>query len=244
MEIAEKKQRIDLQVRREIKYILSNTDLGKIRTLLKGSCNQVVYNKEVSVVRSIYFDDWRLTMCQANLDGIGRRKKVRIRWYDSVYPLSKVFFEIKWRNNWVTGKRRLEIGSKTGLQDITYKDLISQLKDILFDEYKEMLFCFPEPVIIVEYKREHFVSVDEKYRLTLDYDMVFYDQMGVQKPYLESPVPMLDMAILECKTAQTEANNLKSILYPFTPCVSRFSKYVTGCNMLGLINSGIGINLY
>ncbi len=39
-----------------------------------------------------------------------------------------------------------------------------------------MGYC--EPTVLVEYKREHFIAGD--LRLTIDYDLAFYDQTGKQ----------------------------------------------------------------
>jgi hypothetical protein len=44
-----------------------------LRRLLEVNGKRQVYNREVSVVRSVYFDDARLSACRANLDGLGRR---------------------------------------------------------------------------------------------------------------------------------------------------------------------------
>src|SRR3990172_5597702 len=78
--------RSDLATRKETKYAFSHADVGKLRKLFEMNCHRRVYHEAVSTVRSIYFDDARLSACQDNLDGFGLRRKVRLRWYDSLRP--------------------------------------------------------------------------------------------------------------------------------------------------------------
>ena len=91
--IGEDVSRVDLAVRRETKCLLPNGDVGKFRKLLEGNARRLIHNEPVSTVRSIYFDDVRLSDCHANLDGISPRRKVRLRWYDSLTP-EVLFFEV------------------------------------------------------------------------------------------------------------------------------------------------------
>ncbi len=78
--------RSDLASRREVKFTVPGADLGKLRDILDVNCRRLVHNDPISTVRSIYFGDVRLSACQANLAGVGRRQKLRLRWYDSLEP--------------------------------------------------------------------------------------------------------------------------------------------------------------
>ena len=114
--------RSDLASRREVKFTLPGADLGKLRNVLEVNCRRLVHNDPISTVRSIYFDDVRLSACQANLAGVGRRQKLRLRWYDSLKPGRHFFFEIKWRNNRITGKHRLQLQAAEPLTEMSYCD--------------------------------------------------------------------------------------------------------------------------
>ena len=93
--VGEDVSREDLAVRRETKCLLPNADVGKFRKLLEGNARRLIHNGPVSTVRSIYFDDVWLSDCQANLDGISPRRKVRLRWYDSLTPGDVLFLDRK-----------------------------------------------------------------------------------------------------------------------------------------------------
>ena len=229
--INNQQNRDDLKIRREIKYAFPDTDIvDELRELLSGSCKRIIYNKPVSIVRSIYFDDWQNRLLYANIDGVGNRKKIRIRWYDQKYPLNDFFFEIKWRKNYITGKHRFQIKSPEKLAQISYKNIVKKILNVLPEDHYAMLDLHSEPIVVVEYKREHFISPDENLRLTLDYDLVFYDQTGKEYPDLEFGVSKNNFVVIEGKGSPDIVSNIKDFLYPFKPRATRCSKYAYGCD--------------
>ena len=233
--VGEDASREDLAVRRETKYILPNADVGKFRKLLEGNARRLVHNEPVSTVRSIYFDDALLSDCQANLDGISPRRKVRLRWYDSLTPNDVLFFEIKWRENRATGKHRLELRARQEVRDLSYRKIFDELIDILPPQYIADLLKRSDPIVMVEYRREHFASADGRLRLTLDYDLAFYDQTGKRSISTSFQLPMPDMFVVEVKGPESCQQEVKEQLYPFTPRTGPCSKYVHGCCQLGLV---------
>ncbi len=237
--VGEDTTRKDLAVRRETKYLLPHADIGKLRSLLKGNTKRIIHNKPVSTVRSIYFDNTLLSDCQANLDGISHRKKVRLRWYDSLMPEEVLFFEIKWRNNRVTGKHRLELQSQQNLRNLSYSQIYDGLIDILPPQHIADLLKRSDPVVIVEYHREHFISADGLLRVTLDYNLKFYDQTGKQSISTSFPFLMHDFLVMEVKGPEETLQEVKQLLHPFAPRMGPCSKYVHGCCQLGLVSPRI-----
>lgn len=229
--------RQDLALRREVKFLLPGADVGTLRSLMECNGRRLVHNEPVSTVRSVYFDDVQLSDCQATLDGISRRRKVRLRWYDSLDPGDVLFFEIKWRDNRVVGKHRLELRTQQPVSELTYRQVIDNLIDALPPQHVGDLLKRNEPIVIVEYKREHFESPDGRVRVTLDYDLAFYDQTG--KQYLSTSFPhrLPNMFVLEAKGPQGFEEEVKELLYPFAPRMGSCSKYVHGCQQLGLVPS-------
>ncbi|MFP6766520.1 MAG: polyphosphate polymerase domain-containing protein, partial [Planctomycetaceae bacterium] len=185
--------RTDLASRREVKYVFPCGDVAKLRGLLNGSGRRLVHNKPVSTVRSIYFDDVQLSACRANIDGVSRRKKVRLRWYDSLVPDQNLFFEIKWRNNRITGKHRLQLQAQQPIAGLPYRQIVDELLGVLPAPYAGDLLASNEPILIVEYKREHFESREANLRATLDYDLAFYDQTGKRNISTSFPHRLHDM---------------------------------------------------
>ena len=229
--------RSDLASRREVKFVVPGTDLGKLRSILDANCRRLVHNDRISTVRSIYFDDVRLSACQANLAGVGKRQKLRLRWYDSLEPGAGFFFEIKWRDNRVTGKHRLQLRAATPLTGMSYRQIMDSLIEALPAQHVEQVLRSSEPVAIVEYKREHFASFDGTLRITLDYDLAFYDQTGKANVNTSFPHRLPNLIVVEGKTPVGRERELKQLLYPLSLRAGRCSKYVHGCRLLGLIPS-------
>lgn len=233
-----------LKRRVEFKYVLRHGDVATLRAHLRGTCRPLVHRHAFSTVRSIYFDDARLTCCRGNLDGLALRKKYRVRWYDAPEPESDLFFEVKWRRNRVTGKKRTLLRVDPELLRRRYTEIVPALATALGDEAREALLRHPHPVVLVEYRREHFVSPDGRFRWTLDYDIRFTDQASRIRPRLGAPRGrrgigrwFLDETILEAKCNPGDGAELRRFLHPLVQRPTRSSKYVRGCHAIGLIRS-------
>jgi hypothetical protein len=226
-------RRGDLASRQEFKYVLHHADVLKLRRLLEGSCRRIAYRREVSTVRSVYFDDPHLSACRANLDGVNHRRKVRLRWYDSPRPETAFVLEVKWRENRVTGKHRVGLRSESPLWRFPYSGIVGGLLDVLPTPYLSNLLVRSEPVLLVQYEREHFTSHDGSVRVTLDYEVVYYDQLGRQFITTEFGHRHEGLVVVEGKLPVGTGRDLRGILYPFRPRPVRCSKYVHGCRLLG-----------
>lgn len=233
--VDETSERSDLARRAEVKYAFTAVDVGKLRSHLDGNCRRIVHNDPVSAVRSIYFDDVRLSSCQDNLDGAGSRRKLRLRWYDSLRPQHEAFIEIKWREGRVTGKHRLHLHASRPLENLSYTQLFQLLDTRLPEHFRCALVRFPEPAIIVEYQREHFVSPDGALRMTLDYDLTYYDQFARQFIATDFPSRLDDLVVIEGKVPVGREADLRRLLHPFVPRANRCSKYVHGLRLTGHI---------
>lgn len=233
--IDESETRRDLAERRETKFVFEETDVNTIRALMQGNSKRLVHNRPVSIVRSIYFDDVNLSACHANLDGLGQRRKLRLRWYDQMTPLNDCYLEIKWRDNRVTGKHRMRIKSDTPVGELSYRRLYDELVSVVPERLLSDVIRYNEPVVIVEYKREHFASIDGRLRSTIDYDLKYYDQTGKQAISLRFPHSKPDFIVLEGKTPVGSESELREMFYPLQLRAQRCSKYVHGCAMLGLV---------
>ena len=233
--IDESETRRDLAERRETKFVFEDTDVKTIRAFLQGSTKRLVHNRPVSIVRSIYFDDVSLSACHANLDGLGSRRKLRLRWYDQMKPGVDCYLEIKWRENRVTGKHRMRIKSDTPISEMSYRRLYDELLSVVPERLLSDVVQYSEPIVIVEYKREHFASVDGRLRSTIDYDLKYYDQTGKHAISLRFPQSKPDFVVLEGKTPVGSERELREMFYPLQLRAQRCSKYVYGCATLGLV---------
>lgn len=232
--VDETAEREDLARRKEMKFTFAHADVDRIRRVLEVSCRQQIFADRVSCVRSVYFDDARLSCLRANLDGIGQRQKLRLRWYDAPLPAGDAVVEIKWRNNRLTGKHRFLLHSRQPLLELSYRQIQRELERTLPAAFAPVIVRYSEPIVLVEYRRQHFRLRESGVRLTIDYDLAYYDQTG--RPAISNrfrqPVP--NLVVIEGKTSVGEEQLLRRVLTPLVPRVDRCSKYVRGCRMLGL----------
>lgn len=235
--VDETTERMDLARRVEVKYAMTDADIGKLRSHLDGNCRRIVHSNQVSVVRSIYFDDARFSSCRDNLDGVGSRRKLRLRWYDTLRPQQDVFLEIKWREGRVTGKHRLSLRFPQPVEELRFSQLFESLDRIVPEHFRCALVRFPDPAIIVQYDREHFVSADGDLRMTLDYNLTFYDQVARQFVSTDFPFRLNDLVVVEGKVPVGREAELRELLHPFVPRANRCSKYVHGLQLTGHISA-------
>jgi hypothetical protein len=228
------------QYRSEIKFLLPYADIGKLRSILEVNCRRICYSGPVSLVNSIYFDDAGLSAYRESIEGNGRRAKVRLRWYGRKDTDSRFHFEVKSRAGIAVGKERLAIGSQIPLSRLSFHDILRELSRALPAKHRELLMSRPEPVLITEYKREYFQARHDSVRITLDYDVTWFDQSGKHRPGKKFGVRDPEMVIVEGKSPVGKEPQLPQLLFPLRPRVTRSSKYVMGCQRLGLVAGGAG----
>ncbi|MCA9184519.1 MAG: VTC domain-containing protein [Pirellulaceae bacterium] len=233
--VDETEQRSDLASRMEMKFVLPSRDLRMVRRIVGQNCLPVQYGTGISTVRSIYFDNATLSACNANIAGDSQRQKLRFRWYDSPRPHRDFFVEIKWRRGLLTGKHRLRAHSEADLSQLAVHDIRDEVGQQLPADYQGIFLRYPDSVVLVQYRREHFVSRDGQSRVTLDYDLVFYRQNPRQRVSARFGHRWSDYFVLEVKTRPDMASVRKSLLFPLHPRWSRCSKYVTACQSCGLV---------
>ncbi len=225
--------RADLSQRGETKFVFPRHDVATVRAVLRRAATPISYAGTVSVVRSVYFDDHRLSACHANLDGLGVRSKLRVRWYDAAVPAGDAWFEVKWRRDLATGKRRFRIPDASALFRRPLREWPRVLQSAAPEDVVEVLRKMQQAVAVVEYRREHFELGAA--RLTLDYDLRFYPQSGRRAVTLQFPERLPGLVLVECKAPLDSDGRERRVLRPLGARPVRFSKYVTACQRLGFV---------
>jgi hypothetical protein len=220
--------------RQEIKFILRRTDVESVDTILRANARPVRFGTEAtSNVNSIYFDDAHLSGCRESIAGLGRRFKLRVRWYDTTLPHRQLFFEVKQRRNSLGRKLRLAIPHDATRGSSSYDELLRQWRRTLDQESLTLLDSRDVPTALISYHRRHFVDADSGLRLTLDHDVTVYDQLERRRPWRRFPVALDDLVVLEVKGRAIDADRVRELIHPLTPRRARCSKYVLGCAALG-----------
>jgi SPX domain protein involved in polyphosphate accumulation len=199
--------------RRELKYMISETTVVGIRDFIRFHLEPDEYadpkNFNSYTIHSLYLDSAALTLCNATLQGMKNRFKLRIRFYDQV-PEHPVFFEIKRRVNDVILKDRAAVHrssvdrilhghwpERSDLVKYTPKNLATLQR---FCELKDMLRA--EGKVFVSYSREAYVSPhDDSVRVTFDRNLSAapYDRQLIVRPLDNWLQPQVEGVVLELK---------------------------------------------
>ena len=166
-----------------------------------------------------------------SVEGAGRRIKVRLRWYDSS---EKIFLEVKQREFDLIAKSRTVIETTVRPEKLPFRRMLMELHEILSPELREVLAAYSRPTVMTRDRRDYFRLMNGDARVTLDSDLTWFDQSGRLAPRQRFGVTLPHTAILEGKVRAGEESRLTRMLRPLRLTVTRFSKYVVGCQQLGL----------
>lgn len=176
-------------------------------------------------VNSIYFDTDDYSYYMDTVLGKVNRHKVRLRWYgNQVAHIDNGKFEIKAKSGYLGTKETFDFGTFP-IDDLlaNYQDYI-RASEFLPAVYQNR-FSFLRPIILVSYLRRYFISADRRFRITLDYDLCFYDVKIGFNPLRKVPS---DACVLELKYQPENDEAARRIAESFPYRYSRSSKYRIG----------------
>lgn len=216
--------------RRELKYLMNYEDSirlqSELESLLKlDKHSQNGYYK----VRSLYFDSWNNKDFVQKLDGVERRRKIRLRIYDVQQNNAK--FEIKEKYGAYQKKDSL-IVDRTDAQKYMkgeYGGLLDHDEETAMKLYSLLTLGAYRPAAIVEYERRAYTYSEFNTRITFDRNVrtseAFFDLYSSDIPFV--PVYM-DQVILEVKYNGILLESVKSILGKYNLTNVSVSKYGMG----------------
>ena len=212
------------ELRVERKFVVGKNNNEFFEKFLKFNSFKKPYeDREVS---SIYFDTLNYDFLRANIDGIGSRKKYRIRWYNK--DLKSIFFEEKSKKNFLVSKKVKKINF-----DFNQENFSKSLKDYyLTDKDKNFKNYNLQLVLKTNYKRSYWLSGDKRIRATIDTNLT-------TSPYVNlNQIIRLPDTILEFKFSPKYENYFRDFFKNFRSGlrVVKYSKYVK--SFLELNNSG------
>jgi len=174
-------------------------------------------------INSLYFDSIDLNSLEESIEGFSLRTKVRLRWYGLQKSQTAATLEIK---------------RKKGI--FSWKNLYSKQFTVnpLAERWDAFIFansnCCPlaehrtqslRSVSVISYDRKYYESFNGKVRITIDENLVSFDQRTSSKPNLRFGRQHLNQIVIEAKVDASDANFLPIVFdqLPFSP--KRFSKY-------------------
>lgn len=161
-----------MDYRHEWKHEINHADLLTLRQRLRAIAKpdpHAVNGKYL--IRSLYFDNAADKALREKLDGVSRREKFRIRYYNG--DTSVIHLEKKSKLGGLGNKQSVSL-TAVQAQAITDGNLdwMSESPEELVRElYAKMRLQGLRPKIIVDYTREPFIFAPGNVRVTLDYDI-------------------------------------------------------------------------
>jgi len=232
-----------VSMRYERKYRLPGDEAAKVTALVRS--HPLSFRKQYPdrQVNNIYLDTPELECFQDNLIGAAQRAKYRVRWYGAMGPtVDSPVLELKSKDGELGDKfsRKMEAFA-LGKVDVLEAELNRQFHGWAQAEgprnanpidtlIKAAQF---RPVLLNAYQRSYYVSMDKRFRLTIDRKLRFQAIHGTFRGVgrmEEDPA-----VILEIKYAQEDDNRFDEVgqYFPLRP--GKNSKYVTGMLMVGPI---------
>lgn len=220
--------------RNEWKHEISYCDLLVLRQRLRAVMQMDKHAIEGKyLIRSLYFETPTDTCLLEKVNGISRRHKFRIRYYN--YDTSSIYLEKKSKVAGYGNKQKACL-TKQQVQQLLDGDIEWMLQSehqLIRELYSKMKNELLRPKTIVDYIREPFVYAPGNVRVTLDYNIrtslnckEFLLEDALTIPAGESPI------ILEVKWDAFLPDCIRSAIQLEGRRVNAFSKYAQ-CRIYG-----------
>ncbi|MFY0603243.1 MAG: VTC domain-containing protein [Flavobacteriaceae bacterium] len=185
-----------------------------------------VYQKRQ--VNNIYFDTAGYNDYFDNVLGISDRKKMRIRWYgDTFGQINKPVLEVKIKKGLVGDKWTYKLKSFMLNNDFmnSYIQKILKESEIPLPILESMKMTMP--TLLNSYSRTYYLSADNRYRITLDFDLLYHKIDRRFNNFDKKPEKDKNK-IIELKYGLLDDDDAKSISTQFSFRLNKNSKYVNG----------------
>jgi len=182
-------------------------------------------------VNNVYFDSPDLHDFNANLSGVGRREKLRLRWYGpDVTRIAAAQLERKCKEGLAGWKEMAFFVGTLDLPGAAWPALLATLRAGLAAPARLWLDARAGPVLINSYQRAYYETPDGALRLTLDTQLRAYEQRASLAPNLTRRALQPELMVVELKgpVDDSSTQRIAQVLQAFPLRVGRFSKYLHG----------------
>lgn len=216
-----------MKFRHEYKHRVNNFDLVLLRQRMNAVAKHDAFSGEDGqyYIKSLYFDNYNNKALRENADGVDKREKFRIRYYNE--DTSFIRLEKKSKVNGLCSKESAVI-TKEQCQKIIDNDIDFLIRSdipLLNELYAKMHYQLLRPVNIVAYDRECFVYAPGNVRVTFDMNIRgSYDVKLFLTPDA-SMTQLYHTSILEVKWDEYLPQIIRDAVQMKKRAASPFSKY-------------------
>ena len=161
-----------MKYRHEWKHEISYMDMLTLRSRLSAVAKRDVHTIDGKYfIRSLYFDNASDKALREKIDGVNKREKFRIRFYN--HDTSVIHLEKKSKINGLGIKESasLTVQQAQAIVDGNYEWMIKSKEPLINEFYTKIMTQGLRPKTIVDYTREPFVFTAGNVRVTLDYNI-------------------------------------------------------------------------
>ena len=189
-----------MQLRHEVKHEINFSDLLVIRHRLRTVASPDPHAIDGKyLIRSLYFDDINDKALMEKVNGVSRREKFRIRYYNGDKSVIHLEKKSKFSNLGNKQSAPLTEEQAQSIVDGNTKWMIDSQYPLIRELYSKMQTTGLATKTIVDYTREPFIYPPGNVRVTLDYNI----RSGMKcTDFLNTEcvtVPVSDSIILEVK---------------------------------------------
>tara|TARA_B100001057_G_scaffold421776_1_gene442927 strand:- start:977 stop:1627 length:651 start_codon:yes stop_codon:yes gene_type:complete len=203
----------------EKKFVLGKHEEDTLKKIL--TINGFKKSFPSRYISSIYLDTLNFDFAKDNINGVGKRKKIRFRWYNEDYE--NIYLEEKSKQNFVV-KKTIDLFKNVKSK----KNLVENLKDYFFvktKKYKEFNYRF---ILKTNYLRSYWISEDKRIRATID--------TSLNTSPINDLSRKLDLSetILEFKFSPSNETFFRNFFYKKNLNLrsKKYSKYLQSFNLL------------
>lgn len=219
--------------RHERKFTVPNEfSLNTIEQFIKR--NKALFREvfHLRQVNNIYFDTAAYNDYLVNVLGVSDRKKIRIRWYgDTFGEIKKPVLEIKIKKGIIGDKWSYKLKPfvlNNNFDNIQAQNIFkdSELPLPILESVKMV-----SPTLLNSYLRKYFLSANKKFRVTLDYKLLYHK---IDKRFNNfNFMPTTDAnKIVELKYGLSDDKMANTISTQFPFRLNKNSKYINGINTI------------
>lgn len=225
---------MDINYRHEWKHEINKMQMMAIKSRISTVAKVDSHTIDGKyMIRSLYFDNLNDKALREKVDGVNRREKFRIRYYNG--DTSLIHLEKKSKINGL-GTKYSAVLTREQAENIVNGDMVWMMdsdNSLIQELYCKMRYQGMKPMTIVDYTREPFIYAPGNVRVTFDYDIRtgiectdFLNTECVMIPAGDAPI------ILEVKWDAYLPSVIKDLIQEPGVRVGSFSKYAQ-CRIYG-----------
>jgi SPX domain protein involved in polyphosphate accumulation len=184
-------------------------------------------------VNNIYFDSLGFKHYVANIEGVAEREKVRVRWYGArLGEIKNPVLEFKIKNGHLGRKEYYPLENFFINEKAGTFDLLSLVKQATLPPRVQYEIRSLLPRLANSYIRQYYMSADQRFRLTLDTGIRFFQVDHLRSSSFREQYPLSQSIVMELKYFSSEKIDFdaREVANGFRFRVTKNSKYVGGIN--------------